>query len=62
MNNRAKTDEQKREIVDRLYAVWVKNPDLRFGQLIWNGYGNIESNLFYVEDRELISSMEEHYK
>lgn len=33
---RAETDEQKREVVERLLRIWCKQPHLRLGQLLTN--------------------------
>jgi|GEM_PF-5585397 hypothetical protein len=57
---RAKTNEQKREIIERLYAIWTKNPDLRLSQLIENTYG--EFDYFYIEDGDFVAHIEEHYQ
>lgn len=57
MNNRASTPEQKREVIERLYAAWCEQPDMRLGQLIQNSVlGDIA--VFYVEDYRLIESVE----
>lgn len=34
MKDRANTDLEKKQIVDRLLAVWKKHPELRLGQLL----------------------------
>lgn len=60
MKNRAITDQQKRVIIERLYAVWIKNPELRLGQLIWNGMK--EHDLFFEEDVYFVELLEEFYK
>jgi len=31
--NNAQTPEQKREIIERLYQLWLKHPEQRLGQL-----------------------------
>ena len=55
MKLRAKTNEQKKEIVDSIYTAWVKEPELRFGQFL---FLNVSQNLFYIEDYELKGIME----
>lgn len=62
---RAITNEQKREIIERLYAVWIKEDynHLRLGQLmeivnIWKPNVISDSNLFYFEDYDLIEELE----
>jgi hypothetical protein len=54
-NERAKTPEQKRAIVERILAVWLSNPDLRLGQLLANA---VPRNLFYTEDNLLALKVE----
>jgi hypothetical protein len=54
---RAHTDEEKRELIERLLSAWKspKGRHLRLGQLIVNA-GIVEP--FYVEDAELIDMVE----
>ncbi len=63
---RAITNEQKREIIERLYNAWIKEPDLRLGQLLHNELITNEyvSNipLFYVEDYDLVEQLEKNNK
>ena len=49
---RADTPEQKREIIEELFKIWMKYPELRFCQLIQNveHYGT----LYYMEDYDLL--------
>lgn len=54
-NERARTPEQKRAIVERILAVWLRNPDLRLGQLLANA---VPRNLFYTEDNLLALKVE----
>lgn len=58
IKGRAMKDYEKREIVERLYRVWVENPHLRFGQLVKNV---IRENLYNVEDSDLIDKIESFY-
>lgn len=37
-NNRANTNQEKFEVITRLYGLWLKFPELRLGQLIGNVY------------------------
>jgi hypothetical protein len=57
---RAKTDKQKREIIERLYTIWTKNPDLRLGQLIDNSV--VRKDIFYVEDGQFLDWIEDYYQ
>jgi hypothetical protein len=51
---RALTLEQKREVIERLFAVWVDNPELRLTQLIGNIYpcGTACLNCHHVLDHK----------
>lgn len=46
-------------ILDRLKTLWKKYPDLRLGQLILNVLQ--DPVLYYVEDEELIETLEKVY-
>ena len=56
---RAHTDEQKREVIERLYRLWVKCPSLRLGQLIINCF---DMDFYYTEDFDLIETLEAIYQ
>lgn len=58
MKNRANTLEEKNLILIRLAALWKKRPELRLGQLIGN---YLESELYYIEDFDLIEKLEKAY-
>lgn len=63
---RALTPEQKRAVVERLYAAWLASPSQRLGQLTVNtmqmvvpeGGKELVSRLFYIEDETLIEKIE----
>jgi hypothetical protein len=64
MNNpkRAKTEQQKTELNNRILEAWKKVPELRLGQLIdsaiwWKGL-KIRPPLFYFEDEDLVEAIE----
>ena len=60
---RAITLEEKKEIVDRLLALWTRDKemsDLRLGQMIWNVTQG--GDFFYIEDYDFIKLIEEYYK
>lgn len=57
---RAHTPEQKRAIVERLYAQWLHMPDLRLGQLL--ALADAGQLLFYVEDEALLELIEMEVK
>lgn len=54
---RAHTPEQKWEVIERLYMLWVENPDYCLGQLI----ANIYKDPYNVEDFDLIDTLERRY-
>ena len=53
---RASTPEQKRAVIERLYASWVEVPEQRFGQLLSNAL--LRSSSFSIEDRALAKAVE----
>jgi len=60
---RAISAEQKRAVIERILAVWEKNPQLRLGQLLVNTMNGIDDEhttrrIFYVEDEELAQRLE----
>lgn len=64
---RAVDDAEKREILDRLYALWTTGPCrfLRLGQLIGNVYHSTDNGgvaLYYEEDYPLLDELEGAYR
>lgn len=64
---RAVDDQEKREILERLYALWTAkgNRFLRLGQLIGNVYHSTDrggTTLYYEEDFPLLDILEAAYK
>jgi hypothetical protein len=59
---RAETPEDKREIVERILAAWLKHPHQRLGQLIENARARIsplpKSDLFVFEDEALADAID----
>ena len=55
--NRAESDDDKRQIVDRILDVWLRNPELRLGQLLTNTGG-----IYYTEDFTLAKRVEDFYR
>jgi hypothetical protein len=58
---RAKTEQEKAAVIERLAAVWTGNPHLRLGQLIANVYQDLHY-LYYTEDETLIRAIETCYQ
>lgn len=56
---RANTPEEKKVIVDRFYELWLRHPQLRFGQLIKNVH---KTDFYYMEDEPFIEQMERFYQ
>jgi hypothetical protein len=64
LENRATTDEKKREIIEKLYAAWVAHPEQRLCQLISNVTDRYFFDLqdFYVEDEPLGRALVDYAK
>lgn len=56
---RAVTPHDKREIIERLAAVWEKHPSLRLGQLLMNVCEG--ASLYVIEDYPLMKKVENCY-
>jgi len=52
---RAHTPEQKRAIIEHLYALWLHAPELRLAQLVYNATGG--RDIFYLEDEALLGEI-----
>jgi hypothetical protein len=59
-DQRAKQVLEKREVIERLYALWVQHPDMRLTQLVRNIFP-IDQDLYHIEDYEFIRCLEEGY-
>lgn len=59
MKKRAITEEQKREIIEAIYQIWISgnNHYLRLGQMLEIAKGNISNDLFYIEDYDLVEKL-----
>ena len=60
--DRAQTEGEKREVLARLLACWLKHPDLRLGQLLVvaaDRRPGSPPSMFYIEDRELVRLAEQ---
>ena len=55
-DRRANGSEEKKAILDRIYSVWVRNPDMRLGQIVSGGLAM--GDAYYIEDRDLIKKIE----
>lgn len=55
---RAETPEEKRIVLERFYTLWMRYPQLRFGQLIKNAF---LEDIYYVEDEPFIEGLERFY-
>jgi len=49
------------KILKQLERIWKEYPELRLGQLIQNCFGSGSSSLYYIEDKELIETIERFY-
>lgn len=57
------------DFLERLKEVWLKNPDLRFGQLIENVFPNrpgfdkkYSRSAYFVEDENFVKIIKDFYK
>lgn len=68
MSNTTKPNRNPARIsgfLTRLAAVWLKRPYLRFGQLmeiVVTGIQNSGHDPFYMEDEEMIATIEKSFK
>ncbi len=58
---RARTEADKREVIERLFEAWRKAPLLRLGQLLCNS-ADKGHRLFYMEDEALVAAVEHYIK
>lgn len=59
LEKRATTPEKKREVIERLYQAWLKQPDQRLGQFLFNNLGDDFDHIFYIEDLDFIKEIED---
>jgi hypothetical protein len=52
---RAVTDEQKRAVVERLLAAWMRMPHLRLGQFVCACSARTNADPFFIEDETLVT-------
>lgn len=57
IEHRARTNAQKKDVIKRLLALWLKNPNLRLSQLL----GNLAGDNYSTEDFEYINRLENLY-
>lgn len=60
--DRARSEKEKEEVINRILYMWKKFPDLRLGQLIENCRLPGGTDLFFIEDYELVRMVENKYK
>lgn len=63
MAERAKTIEQKKQVMRRLQRLWFQNPDMRLSQLLENVFHHADDNhcFYFIEDFPLLEALENHY-
>lgn len=64
MRDRAITEEQKKEVLEKIFQLWMKYPEMRLGQLIENArlYTGEGKDLFYIEDYPLAGIIDRFVK
>lgn len=55
LDKRANTPEEKRQVLDELYELWITVPELRLGQLLKNVL--IRRSIYYIEDFDLVTEV-----
>ena len=58
IDRRARTPEERAEILDKLEGIWNRYPSLRLGQLLTICTSRNSRSLFYIEDKDLIDLLE----
>lgn len=48
-------------VLDKVRQTWYSNPDMRLGQLLLNLESYYHTDLYHVEDDELVRRLEEVY-
>lgn len=56
IKDRANSPEEKKKVLDRLFIIWMKHPELRLGQLLSNACPG--QSMFYIEDFPLAEDVE----
>ena len=59
---RAKTQKQKKEILNKLFKIWNKVPHWRLGQLLANYMLEKYKDIFFIEDYDLINDLDEYIR
>jgi len=54
IKNRAEEEWQKRDVMEKLLAIWIQHPKLRLGQLIGNSLPINNIDVYFVEDYSLV--------
>lgn len=64
INKRARTEAEKRAVIERLYAAWCKMPEQRLSQLLVNAIGITTPvpEIFYREDTDVALDVETFVK
>ena len=50
------------EVLNRFKRLWLCFPDLRFGQLVENISTEQAKDLFYIEDEDFLTALEDYQK
>lgn len=55
IEDRAYTNEEKREVIEAVYQAWIKQNDIRLCQMIVNANGGEDP--FHIEDFKLVEML-----
>lgn len=59
---RATEEHEKRQVMEKILAIWIQNPSLRLGQMLQNSQDIRGQNLFYTEDFKLAEDVVAFHK
>ena len=59
-NTKTRENLDKRETLNKIYRIWKRYPDLRFGQLIGTVHKDL-TEMFYLGNKEFIEKLDKGY-
>lgn len=52
--------DERKEVINRIYELWSAVPEMRLGQLIDNATHNKSSGTYFLSDKELVNELENY--